>query len=148
MSSDAEAILGRLTKLGCRVIAQGDRLRVEAHGAVPVDLLQAAREHKADLLELLSWRHPQPVSRTPCADLRDVIGRLAQLAVTATDGLQIDQAEWSRLRAERRRLWDNCGPCFSEHLEAEVLRRFEWNTARCGRCGWVGHDGPCRAEIV
>ncbi len=61
----------------------------------------------------------------PDAVDRDVIGRLAQLAVAATDGLQIDQAEWSRLRAERRRLWDNCGPCFSEHLEAEVLRRFE-----------------------
>jgi hypothetical protein len=31
-----------------------DKLRVEANGAVPADLLQAARDHKADLLELLA----------------------------------------------------------------------------------------------
>jgi hypothetical protein len=54
MISDARAILGQLTKLGCRVTAWGDKLRVEASGAVPADLLQAARAHKADLLELVT----------------------------------------------------------------------------------------------
>jgi hypothetical protein len=54
MISDAAAILGRLTELGCRVTAQGNTLRVEANGVVPADLLETAREHKADLLELLT----------------------------------------------------------------------------------------------
>jgi hypothetical protein len=54
MTSDAATILGQLTKLGCRVTARGDTLRVEASGVVPADLLQAAREHKADLLELVA----------------------------------------------------------------------------------------------
>ena len=60
MTSDAAAILGQLTKLGCRVTAWGDKLRVEASGEVPADLLQAAREHKADLLELVAGAPPSP----------------------------------------------------------------------------------------
>ncbi len=60
MISDAAAILGQLTKLGCRVTARGDTLRVEASGAVPAELLQAAREHKADLLELVAGAPPIP----------------------------------------------------------------------------------------
>ena len=58
MTSDAAAILGQLTKLGCRVTARGDTLRVEASGVVPPDLLQAARAHKADLLELVAGGAP------------------------------------------------------------------------------------------
>ena len=54
MISDAAVILGQLTKLGCRVTAQGDTLRVEARRTVPAALLRAAREHKADLLELVA----------------------------------------------------------------------------------------------
>src|SRR5258705_511045 len=60
MISDAAAILGQLTKLGCPVTARGDTLRVEASGAVPAELLQAAREHKADLLELVAGAPPIP----------------------------------------------------------------------------------------
>lgn len=58
MISDVEAILSRLTALGCRVTAQGATLRVEASGPVPEDLLQAARAHKAALLELVAGGPP------------------------------------------------------------------------------------------
>jgi hypothetical protein len=53
MSSEAAAILDRLTQHGCRVTAHAGRLRVEAKGALPTELLQAARDHKADLLALV-----------------------------------------------------------------------------------------------
>ncbi len=52
MSSDPGRLLARLNALGATVTVSGNRIRVEAPGELPEDLLQALREQKADLLPL------------------------------------------------------------------------------------------------
>src|SRR5712691_13376182 len=52
MTSSPAALLKRLTGLGATVSADGDRLHIEAPGALPDDLLAGLREHKAEILPL------------------------------------------------------------------------------------------------
>jgi hypothetical protein len=72
-----------------------------------------------------------------------VLTRMAELAVAAADDEHVDPGELVQLRQERSRLISEVGPAYAEALEGEVLRAFRSETARCGRCGGLGHDGGC-----
>src|SRR5215467_8595269 len=93
MNSDARAILGRLSELGCRVTAQGGTLRLEVVAVLPADLLEAARAHKPDLLKLLQERQcprAEPFSTArerPLGTLRAAYQRTFTLTVADADGL-------------------------------------------------------------
>ena len=53
---NAAEILDRATSAGIEIFLIGDRVRVRAPQQPPVDLLEAMRQHKAELLALLDTR--------------------------------------------------------------------------------------------
>jgi len=53
---NAAEILDRATSAGIEIFLIGDRVRMRAPQQPPVDLLEAMRQHKAELLALLDTR--------------------------------------------------------------------------------------------
>lgn len=78
-------LLRELARRGVKLTAHGDRLRYEAPpGALTLEMLAAMREHKAALVELLTWPpecqqaealyHRPPVLVAPHARLFPLVG--------------------------------------------------------------------------
>jgi len=75
----------------------------------------------------------------PTAALRAAYRRWFELTVAEADGQRIPPAEAKALHQEIVRLTDDAGPLWADAVFAAELRRFRWETARCGLCGGVGH---------
>jgi hypothetical protein len=68
------------------------------------------------------------------------------LTVAEADGQPVDPYEAQALHQQIVRLTDEAGPGWADAVYADELRRFRWDTARCGACGGLGHDTPHEAE--
>jgi hypothetical protein len=108
------------------------RLGVE----VPADVPGVETEHVTP--ELTS-----PPPQTPAHSLRVAIQRWFALTVAEMDGQRISPRDVETLRQEIFKLEDETGPTFAEALIREEARRFRRETARCGWCGNLAHDGGC-----
>jgi hypothetical protein len=76
----------------------------------------------------------------PTAALRAAYRRWFTLTVAEADGVPIDRLEPSALHQEIVRLTDDAGPLWADAVYADELRRFRWDTGRCGLCGGLGHE--------
>jgi hypothetical protein len=94
-------------------------------------------------IELLRATPAGPPSPTPVHCLRVAIRRWFALTVSAVDGERPNPKEVDALQQEILRRTDETGPAYAEALIREEGRRFRWETARCGWCGNLGHDGGC-----
>jgi hypothetical protein len=85
---------------------------------------------------------PFPRTRPPAptATLRAAYRRWFELTVAEADGQRITPAEAEALHQEILKLTDDTGPLWADAVFADELRRFRWETARCGLCGGLGHD--------
>jgi hypothetical protein len=79
------------------------------------------------------------VRPAPTAALRAAYRRWFKLTVAEADGQRIPPVEAKALHQEIVRLTDDAGPLWADAVFADELRRFRWETARCGLCGGVGH---------
>jgi hypothetical protein len=142
----AEELFETLTTAGCRLISDGERLRVQdPHGALTDPLRQAIQEYKARLLTLLTpraCRHcgaVHPVEPNPpellCAACGEVVGYLTPTGIEApTDPLPIAQADRAALFEYEAGL---------SRPEAEALARLQAPAEPPPR-GAVGrHGAPC-----
>jgi hypothetical protein len=78
----------------------------------------------------------------PAYHLRLAYRRWFELTVAEVDGRRVDAAEAQVLHQRIVKLTDETGVLFSDAIYADELRRFRWETARCGACGGLGHEGP------
>jgi hypothetical protein len=85
---------------------------------------------------------PPPVSRprvpAPVA-LRQAYRRWFDLTVAEADGRRIAPAAAEALHQEILKLTDEAGPAWADAVFSDELRRFRYDTARCGLCGGLGH---------
>jgi hypothetical protein len=72
--------------------------------------------------------------------LRQAYRRWFELTVAEADGQRISPAEAEALHQQILKLTDDAGPLWADAVFADELRRFRWETARCGLCGGLGHD--------
>jgi hypothetical protein len=135
MSLGAAGLLDRLRALGASACVHGDRLRITAPHALPLELLDALRAHKADVLALLA----PPPRPAPTAALGVAYRRWFALTVAEADGTPTDPAEAATLHQRIVRLTDDAGPLWADAVFANELRRFRRETGRCGLCGGLGH---------
>jgi hypothetical protein len=82
---------------------------------------------------------PRPSGVDVTATLRAAYRRCFTLVVAEADGERIDPRDAQRVHQEILRLTDDAGPLWADAVFAEELRRFRWETARCGLCGGLGH---------
>jgi hypothetical protein len=94
-----------------------------------------------DLVPAVPTGPPLP---TPAHCLRVAIRRWFALTVAEVNGQRPSPREVEVLRQEIFKLEDETGPAYAEALILEEARRFRLETARCGWCGNLGHDGGCR----
>ena len=66
-------------------------------------------------------------------------GQVFALVVAEADGAVVDPPTAQSLHQQIIRLTDDAGPLWADALFADELRRFRWETARCGLCGGLGH---------
>jgi hypothetical protein len=135
----AAVLLQRLRDKGVEVRADGDRLRLSPASALLPEELEQAKVLKPDLIRLLVPR----AAPSPAHPLRLAIRRWFALTVVEMDGRRPSPSEVEALRQEIFKLEDETGPAYAEVLIREEARRFRWETARCGWCGNLGHDGGC-----
>jgi hypothetical protein len=76
----------------------------------------------------------------PALALRAAYRRWFTLTVAEADGQRITPVEAETLHQQILRLTDDAGPLWADAVFADELRRFRWETARCGLCGGLGHD--------
>jgi len=84
-----------------------------------------------------------PPPPTPGHSLRVAIRRWFALTVAEVDGHRPSTGEVEALRQEILKLQDETGSAYAQTLLREEARRFQLETARCGWCGNLGHDGGC-----
>ena len=117
-------------------LAQQVRARqlASAGGAVrPVDAVPP------DEFNEFTKKPPSPSHRNITATLRAAYRRCFTLVVAEADGERIDPATAQALHQQIIRLTDDAGPLWADAVFADELRRFRWETARCGLCGGLGH---------
>jgi hypothetical protein len=135
----AAQLVQALRARGVTLEPEGDRLRVRPASALSAEELETLRQVKPEVLRLLEAQStPTPVHR-----LRAVLRRQFDLRVAEVNGEEPGDEEMEALRQETLKLADEIGPTFAEAVIREEARRFRWETARCGRCGTLGHDGDC-----
>jgi hypothetical protein len=141
VSPDVAELIERVRSLGVSLKPDGDRLVLAPKGALPDDLRAELVAHKPEVLAMLR-AVPAPVSRVsaPVA-LRATYRRWFELTVVEADGQRIDPAEAEALHQAIVRLTDEAGPLWADAVFCDELRRFRYDTARCGLCGGLGHDG-------
>jgi hypothetical protein len=81
-----------------------------------------------------------PPPPAPTGALRLAFRAQFQLAVQAVDGGPVPPDAVGRLRQAVARLTDDAGPLWADAVYADELRRFRWDTGRCGLCGGLGHE--------
>jgi hypothetical protein len=108
------------------------RLGVEVPADVP------AVETEEVVVEPTGISPPIPVH---C--LRVALRRWFRLTVAEVDGRRPGAEEVESLRQEILKLEDETGPAYAGPVLREEARRFQRETARCGWCGNLGHDGGC-----
>jgi len=135
----AAELVQALRARGVTLEPEGDRLRIRPASALSAEELEALRQVKPEVLRLLAAQ-PTP---TPAHHLRVTIRRWFTLAVAEVDGQRPSPREVEALRQEIFKLEDETGPAYAEPLILEEARRFRWETARCGWCGNLGHNGGC-----
>lgn len=135
----AAELVQALRARGVTLEPAGDQLRVRPASALSAEELEALRQVKPEVLRLLKAR-PTP---TPAHHLRVTIRRRFALTVAEMDGQRPNPREVEALQQEILRRTDETGPAYAEALIRDEARRFRWETARCGWCGSLGHDGGC-----
>lgn len=140
MTPDALTLVARVRALGIAIRADGDALVLAPRGVVPPKLRAALVASKPAVLAVLRAASAPPPA--PTAALRAAYRRWFTLTVAEADGTPIDRLEAQALHQQIVRLTDDAGPLWADAVFADELRRFRWDTARCGVCGGLGHDGP------
>ena len=138
MIPDALTLVGRVRALGITIRADGDTLVLAPSGVVPPDLRAELVAAKPAVLAVLRATSAPPVA--PTAALRAAYRRWFTLTVAEADGAPIDRLEPSVLHQQIVRLTDDAGPLWADAVYADELRRFRWDTGRCGLCGGLGHE--------
>jgi hypothetical protein len=88
---NALCILETITDAGITVRRDGDRLKLKpATGTVPADLVELAREHKAELLRLVPDLGAQRRRLTAAAVAQGIPAEI----VLALDDLDVDGCQW------------------------------------------------------
>jgi hypothetical protein len=135
----AAGLLQRLREKGVEVRADGDHLRLSPASVLLPEELEQAKVLKPDLIRLLAPR----AAPTRAHPLRLAIWRWFDLTLAEADGQRPNPRTAEALRQEIFKLEDETGPAHARALIREEARRFRWETARCGWCGNLGHDGGC-----
>jgi TubC N-terminal docking domain len=137
MSPTVSELLERLRELGATVQARGDRLRITAPHDLPPDLRAELVAAKPAVLAVLRATATPAVA--PTAALRAAYRRWFTPTVAEADGASIDPLEAQALHQQIVRLTDDAGLAWADAVYADALRRFRWDTGRCGLCGGLGH---------
>lgn len=85
----AEIILNQLRRLGVELAVAGDRIRYRPAGAVPTDLLDGLRRHKAEILTLLATGAAEAAAPGPLADAVRVLAMPLDTFAKAGQTLEI-----------------------------------------------------------
>lgn len=137
MTPDPVTLVARVRALGITIRADGDTLVLAPRGVVPPDLRAELVAAKPAVLAELRATAALPVA--PTAALRAVYRRWFTLTVAEADGAATDRLEAQNLHQQVVRLTDDAGPAWADAVYADELRRFRWDTGRCGLCGGLGH---------
>jgi hypothetical protein len=135
---DPLMLLARVRALGIAIRADGDTLVLSPGGVTPPDLRAELVAAKPAVLAVLR-------ATAPTVALRAAYRRCFTLVVAEADGERIDPATAQSVHQQIIRLTDDAGPLWADAVFADELRRFRWETARCGLCGGLGHpheDAP------
>lgn len=89
-----------------------------------------------DIAPLVPSRTPHKAST---AGLRAAYRRWFILTVAEADGTPVNSVEAQALYQQIVRLTDEAGPLWADAVYADELRRFRWDTGRCGLCGGLEH---------
>jgi tubulysin polyketide synthase-like protein len=139
VTPDALTLVERVRALGIAIRADGDTLVLAPSGVVPPDLRAELVAAKPAVLAVLR-------ATAPTVALRAAYRRCFILVVAEADGERLDPRAAQRVHQEIIRLTDDAGPLWADAVFAEELRRFRWETARCGLCGGLGHPLEDAAE--
>jgi tubulysin polyketide synthase-like protein len=137
VTPDAAILVERVRALGIAIRADGDTLVLAPRGVVPPDLRAELVAAKPAVLAVLRATSAPPVA--PTAALRTAYRRWFALTVAEADGTPVDPAEAEALHQRIVKLTDEAGPLWADAVYADELRRFRWETGRCGLCGGLGH---------
>jgi hypothetical protein len=140
MTPDPLTLVERVRTLGIAIRADGDTLVLSPGGVTPPDLRAALVAAKPAVLAVLRATPAPPAA--PTAALRAAYRRRFTLTVAEADGAPIDRLEPSALHQQIVRLTDDAGPLWADAVFADELRRFRWDTGRCGLCGGLGMRPP------
>jgi hypothetical protein len=137
VTPDPLTLVERVRALGIAIRADGDTLVLAPRGAVPPDLRAELVAAKPAVLAVLR-------ATAPTVALRAAFRRCFTLVVAEADGERIDPRDAQAVHQHIIRLTDDAGPLWADAVFADELRRFRWETARCGLCGGLGHPlgGP------
>ncbi len=113
------ALLAELRRRGVELVAAGDRLRFRPATAMPLELIEVLRGHKAALLALVAYR--------------DALRR----RLTA-QGQEADPAEVRQVHQEILRRIDEVGEPTATQLRQQWAREWWQETWRCPLCGESG----------
>jgi hypothetical protein len=133
MTPDPVILVARVRALGIAIRADGDTLVLSPGGVAPPDLRAALVAAKPAVLAVLR-------AAAPTVALRAAYRRCFALVVAEADGERLDPRDAQAIHQEIIRLTDDAGPQEADVIFAEELRRFRWDTGRCGLCGGLGHE--------
>jgi tubulysin polyketide synthase-like protein len=140
VTSDPVTLVARVRALGITIRADGGTLVLAPRGVVPPGLRAELVAAKPAVLAVLRAASAPPAA--PTAALRAAYRRWFILTVAEAAGVPIDRLEAQALHQQIVRLTDEAGVLWADAVYADELRRFRWDTARCGACGGLGHDTP------
>ena len=92
-----------------------------------------------DELNEITKKPPRLHQANVTAVLRTAYDRWFTLTVAEADGAPVDPLEAQALHQQIVQLTDEAGPAWADAVYAAELRRFRWETGRCGLCGGPGH---------
>lgn len=137
-------VLGIVTAGGGRIIAVGDRLRVEAPKRVLTPQLRAAvAENKAQLWALAADADDVSLAPpTPVPAFRQALQAWFSMVAREANGDLASPEEAHALLAEINCVWAEVGPAFAEAVQRQEARTYHRETGHCPFCGQPGvfHD--------
>ena len=98
----AAAVLADLKHAGATVTVEGDNLRVTAPVAVPVEVLDRLRAHKAEVVALLSRRKPEPAADAMSREWAEGFARLQTMSPPAN----VPPRRWEQFIGDSARFAD------------------------------------------
>ena len=99
--ADAAELLAELARQGVELTAEGNSLRYHPRSAVTPELLGELRQHKSELLTLLS---EDPRGQTECSRL--VTEMFSRVCHAMPTGCVLSEADWKRLDVVHERIDD------------------------------------------